>query len=92
MLTRSERNFVESPEKFSKAQARVHRCRINKKLRTLASDLDAILQRNWEIGLDLGLLEEFFGSGAFQNAETTREKTSGPKRDKNSILDSAENW
>jgi hypothetical protein len=94
MLTRSERRFVKNPEEFIKSQRRLHRCRINKKIRLLASDLKDILEKNEYLGLDLHELDGIFGSGkAFQNSETASQETildSGISR--NSILDRLENW
>ncbi len=94
MLTRSEQRFVQSPETFSKSQRRLYRYRINKKIKKFVSDLNIIIERNEKLGLNLRVLDELSSTAkAFQNSETSRQKTvSDSVVSKNSILDRYENW
>ncbi len=91
MLTKSERRFVEDPDRFTPKQRRLYRCRINKKLRKTASDLEIIFERNDKLDLNLKMLENFSTFKELQNSEALQEKTQHTEL-KNSFLDKLENW
>lgn len=91
MLTRAEKRFAENPGQFTDARQRLYRCRINKKLQSLASDLRMLAEQNDKLGLRLHLLSEFFQGAAFQDSRSGHGTGQHPDETK-TFLDSLQDW
>lgn len=89
MLTRSERRFVQDPHSVSRKYRTVLKSRINKKIQGCCSDLKLILEKNFELQLNLAILAELFETGeTLQNSVVSKKKKQDDKKSKKvSILD-----
>ncbi len=89
--------FVEDPSRFSRKETNDLRYRIKKKLKKAVTDLEFLLQRKDDTGIDLGELLDLIGTqdNAAQKTSTSERKVLQSQKKattKYKPLSALENW